>query len=239
MNFLIRTSFVVLTLSAQESYARFYTGIDIGLNNTQSHVTLTRNANSATDPAGDYLKIRNGSNSFVPGIFGGWNYRSGIFAAGVEIGGNLDTLDEKVYRETSQDGEIVENLKISRKGALDAAIRFSYYPHPNGFFFIKTGITYAKFKTKYSGVDPLSDPGQTYHDSIRSSKDMAAFKLSVGYEAFVLPCLSVRGELSHAFSASHKLSIPAYDPQTYLLEDSNAKYRIAQTAFKIGIAYHF
>lgn len=228
---------VAFVLTAQESSARFYTGLDVGLNNSQLSTTFTKDSNGAA-PFGDYYTMKNGYNSFTGGIFGGWMYKSGVLAAGVEVGGNFDTLNDEIFTLTPQT-DISERFKIKRDGALEAAIRFGVYANSNSLIYIKTGAVWSKLKTKFSGTDKLSTPGTAYQDDLSSSRSLAAFKVGIGYEAFIISCVSVRSEVSHTFGSNQKLHIPNYLPQQYSTELSTIKFRTSQTAFKIGVAYHF
>ncbi|WP_010297436.1 outer membrane protein [Candidatus Odyssella thessalonicensis] len=229
---------LVIGLMVQTSQASLYAGADLGLNNAQFRATFFRNLSALVGPYGEFQTNKNGYNSFIGGIFAGWSYQSGIFSAGIEIGGNLDSLNEQVYKFTSQT-DIEDSIKLTRRGGFDAALRFGYHPTPQSFFYAKVGINYSKIRTTWAGIDANTTSGTTYRNSAKASRNAGAFKASLGYEGFLTSRWAIRGEMSYIFPINHALNIGSYSPPAYFLEQTQIKFRSSQTAFKVGIAYHF
>lgn len=227
----------VFALGIESSQAHFYVGADVGLNAAQSNVTFTRDPDGA-DPHGDYYTLKPSHNSFVAGIFGGWTFKSGIFAAGVEVGGTASTMSDKVFTLSPRDG-INEKFTIKSPGSLEVSTRFGVYTNPQSYLYIKPGVIVTRIKTTFSGADSVSTPGQVYQDRRGASSSTGAFKLALGYEGFLSTRFSVRSEVSHTFGTNHRLHIPSYAGAAYSAEQTTIKFRTSHTAFKIGLAYHF
>lgn len=227
---------IAVPLFMNNASAKFYGGFGLGLNNSQVNTVFSRDP-GGNAPTGDYHSLKGGYNSFLAGLFGGWMYKTGVLTAGVEIGGNLDTLNDKIFRTVPQAG-ITESFKVKNSGALETSLRFGVYANQTSLFYLKPGIVWSKLKTSFLGTDSISAPGTNFQDRLSSSRSTGAFKMAVGYEGFVTSCISLRGELSHTFSTNHKLHIPNYPVQTYSSEQTTVKFRTSQTGFKIGLSYH-
>lgn len=223
--------------SAADSHAGFYVGGDVGMNAAQSNVTFTRDPDG-TDPNGDYYTLKPSVNSFVAGIFGGWTFKSGIFAAGLELGGTANTMSDKIFTLSSRNG-INEKFTMKSPGSLEAATRFGVYVNPQSYLYMKPGVVFTKMRTTFLGTDSATTAGRVYQDRRGASSSTGAFKLALGYEGFLSTRFSVRSEVSHTFGTNHRLHIPSYAGAAYSAEQTTIKFRTSHTAFKIGLAYHF
>ncbi len=228
----------ILALGTSASYAQFYVGGDVGLNAAQSNVTFTRDPDSVKVPSSDYYTLKPSNNSFIAGLFGGWTFKSGIFAAGFEVGGTANTMSDKIFTFNNQDG-INEKFTMKSPGSLESSVRFGIYVNPQSYLYMKPSIIFTRIKTTFSGVDSVSTPGHLYQDRRSSSSSTGAFKLALGYEGFVSSRFSIRSEVSHTFGTNHRLHIPNYVGPDYGAEETTIKFRTSHTAFKVGFAYHF
>lgn len=234
------------------SVTGFYTGVNLGLANTNVKNTL-QNLNVPSANAAQTYNIQSqaGKMGLQYGLFGGYNMGLGSGAVvGAELFVSGDSTKVDVYNATSGNATSVNRsfgkLTIKRTFFYGLAPRVGFMITPNVLAFVSLGIEGGKWKSIYtpdsyaaSALTSGKDVGAAISNS---TKNRMNFAPGVGFDAFVSKNVFIRAQYKYVFgpSITNNKDISQTEKAGVFFGDTirNAS-KVTQQSFTLAVGYKF
>lgn len=233
----------------------FYAGANVGMVNTNakydyknfggtsgSGATITVNAANGES---QIANTQGGKVNPAVGLMAGYGMQFGQGYAGVEVSVGYDNA--KVTPYDGRDPNPYSSFQLAtvkRTFAYGIAVRGGFFVSPSTLLFAKFGYEGGSFKAKSDMsataiLAAASDAAKKATQPTVEKKKSNSFVVGLGMDVFVTKNLFLRGEYTHLFGPSIKLTqnIDAFQPVKGVRYDH--AFKISQDAFKLGVGYKF